>query len=177
MIARRVERTILSFFLLFHLFALILGPSETRTGPIRGSFSSFFDPSLHFFEMTTRWSFFAPEPGLSVSSLEWEWLDKNGQSLGFGEFPNLHEISFFRESMNRRIVTTRFLLAFDSRVEKIVSRFLCQGRNDVSSVRLWRKEYQTPLWNEVASGKRQLMDQNSMHHYGIGHAFCHEATQ
>lgn len=196
----RILKLGLSAGILFHLVAIAYSPnSETELGTF---LNPLFQSYLHFFEFTTSWSFFAPDPGSFLVYFEWELLGKQGEQLELGQFPDLvaesaGDSNFLlkQEQDMRKLSVSRFMAAYDARAEKMLIPYLCfsssrQGTSSfhhqgtpslrqgaplleaVDSVRLWKVIELIPPLKEIALGHRKIEDARGRERHWITHAYC-----
>lgn len=132
----------------------------------------FFEPYFHFFEFSTSWSFYAPDPGTFLLYLDWEILGGNGELLETSRFPESPSPFLLRDRENRRTAAVRFMLDFDARTEKMMTPYLCNKLSGAVSVRLWRVIIPLPDWRDVANGKRRVDDKVGIERQWISHSSC-----
>jgi hypothetical protein len=168
--SRVVIRGLLSVFILFHLVIVLLVPVGENA--ISSTFQKVIEPYTHFFELTNRWAFFAPEPSPPVY-IEWELVNAQGDGFKKGMFPEQKNPYAFRERQNRRVAAAEFVLPVESYVEKVMVPYLCEQNPGVDSVRLWRVAYTIPPMADVASGKRKIGDDQGSQRLLVAHSFCH----
>lgn len=166
----RIYAGLLSAFLLFHLAVIIIVPNKQTY--ISGRFASVFMPYANLFEFSSGWSFFAPEPGPPPIYLEWALLDKNGEEIGQGRWPEVKDPYFFRDRQNRRIAATRFMASDDTHAEKMMVPVLCASDPRVHSVRLWKLVVGLPTLTDVADGKRTIGDEQDLDRRAVSLDFC-----
>lgn len=163
-------RVVLSLFLVFHLFAIILAPNReshltTWSAPV-------IEPYLDVLSLSATWNFFAPDPGPPPIFLEWELLDQKGGPVELGRVPAQQSPYFLRERQNRRLVSTRFMIFSNDRIEGIMVPYLCRDSKSVHSVRLWRVMHSIPSLSEVAEGKRKIGDEKNTDRRLVSHSYC-----
>jgi hypothetical protein len=160
----------LSVFILFQLTVVILGPNCenyvcTKLSPV-------IVPYANFFEMTSKWSFFAPEPGPPPVFVEYELLDVKGEAIQKSRFPEAQNPYFIRERQNRRIASVEFMMPGEDRVEKVMVPYLCSHHPDAQSIKLWRVAYSVPSMEDVAKEKRKIGDEINIERRIVSHTFC-----
>lgn len=154
--SRKVFRLILSIFIVFHLFAILLAPNSQTYLGIQAAF--FVQPYVNFLGLASQWGFFAPDPGPPPVFIEYELFGDNGSSLGTKTWPEKKSSFWLRERQNRRIAVARFLVASNERTEKMMGPYLCSQHREARSVKLWRVVGTIPNLHEVAAKKRVIGD-------------------
>jgi hypothetical protein len=163
-----------------------------------------YQPYFQFFNFTSRWSFFAPDPGTRLLHLEWELLGKNNEQIEYSRFPLesfgvdsseivsnapnefrskfTHSKSFvfplFQHEQEMRELSLAHLMAeSDTRAEEVLIPYLCHRRlnpGDVVSVRLWRVIDPLPTQSEVLSGRQKAGDHFRRERQWIAQRFCRD---
>lgn len=167
-----VIKAALSAFIVFQLFSVLLVPNAqnwlgTKAAPV-------IEPYVNFFELTNAWSFFAPDPGPPPVFVEYEKLDRKGESLGLGRWPEVKDPYLLRERQNRRIAAAEYMMANELRAEKMMLQYLCRQHPEAGSFRIWRIMYTVPDFQDVASGKRKIGDDVGLERRLVSHSFCEE---
>jgi hypothetical protein len=163
-------RVLLTLFIVFHLFAVVLAPNINTYLGTRAL--SIVYPYISFFEIASQWGFFAPDPGPPPVFIEWEIIGDEGESIGTGLWPEKKETFFLRERQNRRIGVTRFLIQSDERVTKTFGPYLCRKNSKARSVRLWRVWHTIANIHDIAKGKRKIGDEVDVERKFAGTAVC-----
>lgn len=162
----------LSVFLIYHLFAVIVVPNgNTYLGKV---VAPYVEPYANFFELTNAWSFFAPEPGPPPVYIEYELLDRKGESFHRGRWPEYPDPFWMRDRQNRRIAAAEYMMASETRAERMMLQYLCARNPEAGSARIWRVMYSIPGFREVASGTRRIGDEVNMERRLVSHSFCEE---
>lgn len=162
----------LSLFVGFQLFTVLLVPNAQNWLGMK--VAPWLEPYVNFFELTNAWSFFAPEPGPPPVFVEFEKLDRKGESLGLGRWPEVHDPFWLRERQNRRIAAAEYMMATELRAEKMMLQYLCRVYPEAGSFRIWRIMYSVPDFQDVASGKRRIGDDVGLERRLVSHSFCEE---
>lgn len=163
----------LSFFVVYHVFAVALVPNGQSYLGVKAA--PWVEPYVNFMEFTNAWSFFAPEPGPPPVFVEYELLDKNGDSFEHGRWPEMPDPFLIRERQNRRIAAAEFMMASEVRAEKMMVQYLCAHKSGTRSLRVWRVMYTIPDFQEVLEGKRQIGDDVRMERKLVSHTFCEDS--
>jgi hypothetical protein len=159
----------LSLAIVFHLFCVLLAPNGESSLGI--SMSALIQPYLYFFELTNSWNFFSPNPEPPIY-VEYELLDKSGETLQRGSWPEKNDPYFLRERQNRRITATDFMVGTEIRAEKMMVPYLCGLEPKPAALRLWRAMYSFPTPAEIVSGKRKIGDDVGKDRKFVSHTFC-----
>lgn len=163
-------RGLLSVFVLFQVGVALVAPNADN--PIGETVRPLVEPYIGFFELSNRWSFFAPEPGPPPVFVEWELVNPSGDAYQKGSWPEQQSPFILRERQNRRLAAAEFMLPSEDRVEKIMVPYLCGKFPEANSVRLWRVAYTVPTMDEVVTGKRKIGDAEKMERHLVSHSFC-----
>lgn len=153
---RRAIHAVLSIFLIYHLFAVILAPNIRTYLGTRAS--SLVAPYIAFFELASEWGFFAPDPGPPPVYIEYEIYGAGGTSVKKGSWPEKKDPFWIRERQNRRVGVARFLMAHPERIEKMMGPYLCHSHSEAHSIGLWRIMASIPRLHAVAKGERAIGD-------------------
>ena len=151
-----IKKIILSFFILFHLFAIMLGPNEQSY--LGSRVTRVMTPYFNVFEFAVRWGFFAPTPGPPPVFIEYEALGEGGKTIKAGSWPERTETFFLRERINRRLSVARFLMNSNERTERMMGPYYCRLYPEAQSVRLWRMVETTPAMEDVLGRRRHFGD-------------------
>lgn len=165
-----LTRPLLSIFLVFHLTCVLVAPNQATY--LGATIAPLIRPYAEFLEFASSWSFFAPEPGPPPVFIEWEVLDEKGMRVANGNWPSKEDPYFLRERQNRRIATTKFMMATDGRTQGIMAPYLCRKHEGAHSVELWRVLQTIPSLSDVASGKRQIGDEQGVERRWVSRTFC-----
>lgn len=168
--ALKWAKAALSVFIVFQLTVVLLAPNSDHY--VGTKLKPFVEPYANFFELTNKWSFFAPEPGPPPVFVEYELLDSKGESIRIARYPEEKNPYFLRDRQNRRIASVEFMMPGEDRVEKVMVPYLCGKNPQADSVKLWRIAYQIPTMEDVASGKRQIGDDVNLERRVVSHTFC-----
>jgi hypothetical protein len=133
---------------------------------------SFFNRYVRLFGLGPYWSFFAPEPGPPPIHIEWEVLSASGEVVGTGSLPDSQEPLLFRDRFNRRLTLAAYLLSDRTRVDRVMSRYVCGRHPGAVSVRLWRSFDPIPSLREVAEGKKSLGDPRNRVREWTAQTYC-----
>ncbi len=165
-------KIILSVFIIYHLFAVVISPHFVNDFEWKPPF--FLSSYLNFFGLLTQWSFFAPNPGPPPIYLEWELVDRHGGILEAARWPEFPDPFFLRERQNRRIVAVRNMVEFDLRASKMMLPYLCKKKEDVNRVRLWSLIYSIPSRLEIVRGTAVIGDRSQYQRHWVSDSFCKE---
>jgi hypothetical protein len=115
---------------------------------------------MNFFEFTTRWSFFAPDPGSPPMFAEYELLDRAGNGIGVGKWPEEQASYFFADRQFRRVVMNSYFVNLPEASERLLVPWLCRTKKGdhgetVNAVRLWKSVAKLQTREQVASGERR----------------------
>ncbi|MFL5812729.1 MAG: hypothetical protein ACJ763_04070 [Bdellovibrionia bacterium] len=160
----------LSVFVVFQLTVVLLAPNGDHY--VGATLEPFVEPYANFFELTNKWSFFAPEPGPPPVFVEYEILGANGESIHKARFPEEKSPYFLRDRQNRRIASVEFMMPGEDRVEKVMVPYLCGKNPEAQAIKLWRVAYTVPSMEDVASGKRQFGDEVNLERRVVSHTYC-----
>jgi hypothetical protein len=163
-------KLVLSAFIVFHLAAVVLTPHEQNYVSFASNF--IFSPYVQFFELGSAWSYFAPDPGPPPVFIAWESYDAHGNELDSGRWPDLNDHPLLSERRVRRVALARFASPDDNRVVKMMLPYLCGRSPGIRSVRIVRQVYPTVLLQEVADGRRSLMDEKVVDSHVVGLELC-----
>ncbi|MBI3543207.1 MAG: hypothetical protein HY075_08045 [Deltaproteobacteria bacterium] len=147
---------LISVFLAYHLFCVILAPNSMSY--LGGRFHWVVAPYVSFFNLASQWGFFAPDPGPPPVFIEFETVGADGETLATGTWPEKGDPFFLRERQNRRIGVARFLMAANERIEKTLGPYYCKAYPAAQSVKLWRVVKGMAALTDVAEGKRTIGD-------------------
>lgn len=162
-------RLFLSFFICFHLMAVLFVPNSDNE--LGGRYLKVFLPYLNFLELTNCWNFFSPVPGAPVF-MQFETVSSDGTPLEAGSWPERGASLFLTERSTRRIASADFMAVNDLRAEKMLVPYLCARTPGVRSVRLWRTRLSLPSIGEVEAGRRTLVDEVGADRHFVSHTFC-----
>jgi len=168
--ALKWAKAALSVFIVFQLTVVLLAPNGDHY--IGTLLKPVIEPYANFFELTNKWSFFAPDPGPPPVFVEYEVLAKHEETITQARFPQEKNPYFIRDRQNRRIASVEFMMPGEDRVEKVMVPYLCGKFPEAESVKLWRVAYQVPPIEDVASGKRKIGDEVNMERRVVSHTFC-----
>ncbi len=166
----RWAKAALSVFIVFQLTVVLLAPNGDHY--VGNFLKPVIEPYANFFELTSRWSFFAPEPGPPPVFVEYQLLGAHGAELQKARFPEEKNPYFIRDRQNRRIASAEFMMPGEDRVEKVMVPYLCGNHPEAESIKLWRVAYTIPSMEDVASGKRQIGDEVNLERREVSHTFC-----
>lgn len=169
---RLILRIGLSIVISFHLICAITVPSQGTY--IASRVAWFAEPYMNFFELSSRWSFFAPDPGPPPFYIEYELLDQDGNSIAKSTFPEKESPYFLRERQNRRIAAARFMVGADERTHEGMAPYLCRSRAGVHSVRLWRVQEAIPALRDVARGEKEITTGDEIGRRWVAHSYCED---
>jgi hypothetical protein len=131
-------------------------------------------PYVNVFELSSGWSFFAPEPGPPPVYIEWEKLAKDGRLIETGRWPDVKDPYFFRDRQNRRIAAARYMINGDSRADRMLTPYLCAQEPKAHAIRLWRLVAGIPGLFEVTGGTRTIYDEKALERNALSMSFCDE---
>ena len=163
-------RLVLSLFISFHLFCLVLYPNHDSE--LGANSRWFLDPYTNFLGLAVTWNYFAPNPAANPLFVEWELLDNKGELIRKGQIPDEQESFTLSERTNRRVYFVYYLLAAESRTEQVLLPYLCGKFPDTNSIRFWSVVKAVPKINEVSEGRRSLSDVSQSERKAISHSFC-----
>lgn len=166
----KLVRFFLSLFLIYHLAGMIIAPNSENYLGMKSQ--SFFSPYLSFFEIASKWSFFAPDPGPPPVFIDYEVIGEKGMILKSGLFPERKDPFILRERQNRRIAIARFAVMEKKRVLKMMGPYFCRNVKNAHSVRLsFAVEGMPKLW-DVAEKKRSIGDGADVKTTWVGEFVC-----
>lgn len=164
----------LSALIGFHGFAVLVAPNmESYFGERTRSVVA---PYIEFFELSNRWSFFAPDPGPPPVYVEYETADAGGATLTKSQWPEPEDTYLLRERQTRRIAAAEFMIQSGVRIERMMLPYLCGKSPGVASVTLWRAWNPVPSMEEVRAGTQQLHDPARVQRQLLSHSFCPGVT-
>lgn len=170
--AQRIARVLLSLLILWHVSVVLLAPNSSLER-LRAP-DSWVSRYINTFAFGPYWSFFAPEPGPPPIYLEWELLDAGGEVQATGSFPERESPFFFRDRQSRRIAFTSFIIGDPTRIDRVMSSYLCRQNPGVRSVRVWRSTDPVPSMEEVAAGKKIPGDPKERVRQWMAHSYCQQ---
>jgi hypothetical protein len=145
-----------SVFLIWHSFALVIGPAPQSY--MRDGLYNIFKPYLSLFRLNNAWAFYAPEPDLG-GVLNYKVINKDGDA---------HEFDIYAEQLDKWSASyfryNAFFnnIAWDSeeyrRYRESYTQYLCRRHSELSpqSIVLVRIT-QTPLsYKDYVNGARPL---------------------
>lgn len=163
-------RVVLSLFLLWHFPVVLIAPNssiESLRSP-----DSLFNRYVGNFALGPYWSFFAPEPGPPPIYLEWELENKLGQVIGRDMMPQPKSPYFFRDQQSRRIAFTSFVFADPTRLDAVMTSYICKHNPEADAIRLYRSSDPIPTMLDVAEGRKLPGDEKERVRQTIAHSFC-----
>ncbi len=168
-------RLIISLWIVFHLFALVLGPNpQNYWGKTSGAV---LEPYANFLGLVSTWSFFAPDPGPPPHYIEYEVYGKKQKILAEGEFPERKNPYFFQDRQNRRVTSARFMINQWERAEKMLVPYLCRKSAGAVRVRLWQVLHPIPTLWDVEQGKKIPNDPKDADRREISSTFCPDENE
>lgn len=150
-----MKRLLLSIFLIFHLFGVLVAPNPTSYLYIAAA--PIYKPYMNGLGLGNTWSFFAPEPVFPQMFLDYVIEYKDGQTAR-GRFPDEENTFFFRDRHNRRMSMARFIMAQESNWQNMFVNYLCAQNKEASAIKLWRMTGQPPSLEMVRSGEKKATD-------------------
>jgi hypothetical protein len=166
----RTRRLVLSAFLSFHLFCILLAPN--RGTYLGAAFSRWVEPYVDFLGLGWGWSFFAPEPGPPPTFIEWHAQDAKGRGLSDGSFPSREETFLLRERQNQRVSVARYAAMSEEGVRSLFGPWLCARTPGASRVELWRAVEPIPSLQEITLGKRAIFGAIERRRDSVGRFDC-----
>ncbi|HUP56287.1 MAG TPA: hypothetical protein VM598_02465 [Bdellovibrionota bacterium] len=144
--------------MVFHLMIVFLAPIP-ESKPAR-AIAPIFQRYINFFEFSPNWNFFAPDPGPPPIFSEYELLDREGNSVGVGTWPEHPNPYFLTDRQSRRVAMARFVISTPENQERIMVPWLCRSKKgdhgeEVSSVRLWKSMIKVPTLEEFHARERK----------------------
>ena len=150
-----MRRALLSVFVVFHLFAVLVSPnSDTYLGY---RFASVVLPYVRVLELGAGWGFFAPDPGPPPAFIEWVAVKGDGSVLR-GRWPDERDAFVLRDRLNRRITMGRFMATQPDRAAKMLGPSICRRDSAIAAVHFWRVTSSVPSLTDVRAGTRRIGD-------------------
>mgnify|MGYP001583738600 CR=1 FL=1 len=163
------KRAIASFFVLYHLTAILIGPSPM--GYFHQALLPVFHPYWAALEFGSTWSFFAPEPGSPPTFLEWEAEDEKGVR-STGRFPAFPSPFWNRERQTLRLSIVGYIFMNEGATERAMLPYLCRTLPQAQSNSLWRTIYGVPPLKPFAEGTQKLGLNTQPIRQWVSHSFC-----
>jgi hypothetical protein len=173
-ISRAVSRSAISIFVVYHLLCAVTIPQVPNA--ISDRIRPLVLPYAKLMVMIGTWGFFAPDPGPPPTYLQWEALNKDGESISSGTYPEDAARLFWAERRLRRITSVRFMLQDPDRPLRMMLPYICHKIPAANSVRIAVEVYPVPSFGDVTDGKGQLMDPKTMERKSAGYDFCNRST-
>lgn len=166
-----MRRALLSVFIVFHLFAVIVSPNSGSYLGYR--FASAVVPYVRTLELGAEWGFFAPDPGPPPVVIEWEAVTEDGSSHR-GRWPEQQSFAL-RDRLNRRITIARFMASEPGRAAKMLTPSICRHDRDALNVRFWRVTSSVPSLTDVRAKRRRIGDTADVERVALEGGRCGEA--
>lgn len=164
-------RRLVSAFLLFHLFGVLITPNPYSY--LNQSLTTVYRPYMNLLGLQHTWGFFAPEPISPPMYIDYTIENKSGLGAS-GRFPEEKNPFFFRDRYNRRMSMSRFIASSDDNIRNMFVRYLCRQHPDMQSARLWRVTGTQPSLQMVQRGEKRMTDPVDFKIEVLGTYFCPE---
>ena len=165
---------LLTLFLFFHLSVLLITPNKENYFGYR--FFHFLEPYVNFFEFSSEWTFFSPDPAPPLY-IDWTVLDRDGKELGKGSFPERQSPFLLGDRQIRRLSATRFMIVGDGAVQRTLVPWLCNQHPGAYSVRLTRVFENPPRIVDIIDGKKEPNDTSAYDRTDLGMEFCDDGNK
>ncbi|MGZ3704342.1 MAG: hypothetical protein ACXVC4_21305, partial [Bdellovibrionota bacterium] len=148
-------RRLVSAFLLFHLFGVLVAPNAASY--LGFTVAPVYHPYLNFFGLGSTWSFFAPEPFYQPIYIDYV-VNRKEKAPVNGRFPDEVNPFWMRDRYNRRIGLARMILSTDENIRNMFVNYLCHEYPDMESANLWRVDAMEPSLEMVQKGEKKITD-------------------
>jgi hypothetical protein len=164
-------RLILSAFLIFHLFGILIAPNPGSY--LTQSLSAVYRPYTNYLGLSHSWGFFAPEPISPPMYIDYV-IERKDQAPMNGRFPAETSPYFFRDRQNRRMSLSKFIMSTDDNIRNMFVRYLCYEEKNILSINLWRVVTTQPSLKMVQSGQKKMTDPVESKIEVLGTYYCPE---
>lgn len=159
--AKRLFKGLLSIWILYHVFVIVLAPNS-------GSFpgrrlSDFYVPYANALNLNSSWNFFSPDPA-HIMYFRYTVYFRNDmmedlQEPVEGYFPPSKEIGPYEISLRRESYAMRFMILDPRRVEQLLGPWLCRQFPEASNIKLEHIIDAIPPMDQVYfNSKRRYQD-------------------
>lgn len=166
-------KRLLSVFLLFHLFGVLVAPNPSSY--LARTVMPLYRPYLNFFGLGSTWSFFAPEPFYHPVYIDYV-VNRRDKMAVSGRFPEEVNPYRFRDRYNRRLSLARIMLFNDENMRNMFVHYLCGQHPDMESANLWRVTATEPSLEMVQKGEKKITDPADLKIEVLGTYYCPEKT-
>jgi hypothetical protein len=164
-----MKRTVISLFLIFHLFGILVAPNSSSY--LFAVVSPIYKPYLDFLGIGNGWAFLAPKPVFPSAYFEHVAQFSDGRTSR-GRFPEEKNESIFRDRHNRRMSIASYMSTSESNWQNMYVHYVCGQNQGATEIKLWYSTGQRPSPEMVRKGERKMTDVFDVKDTFLGVYYC-----